>query len=76
MRSRPASTRSSNCVISRLVASVTLEDGDVEQITDEPDSAQLLEELHLAVLATKQQKRKRQDSKMVATDSRKRKKVA
>jgi hypothetical protein len=53
-------------------------DGDIENITDEPDSVQLLQELHTATLAAqeKHSKRKRQDSKMAATDSRKRKKKA
>jgi hypothetical protein len=51
-------------------------DGDVEQITDEPDSAQLLEELHTAVLAAKQNHMKRKrDSKIVATVTRKRRKA-
>jgi hypothetical protein len=49
--------------------------GDVEKITD---STERLEELHSAVLATKrkQKKRKRQDSKIAATNSRKSKKRA
>jgi hypothetical protein len=61
-----------------LYYEVEYSDGDGENITDEPDSAELLEELHAAVLAAKQKqpKRKRQDSKMAATDSRnKRKKM-
>jgi hypothetical protein len=54
---------------------VEYSDGDLEQITDEPDSAQLLEELHFTVIAA--HKRKRQDSKIaVADDTRKRKKGA
>jgi hypothetical protein len=52
--------------------------GDLETITDESDSAPLLEELYLAVLAAKQKenKRKQQDSKITVTnDSRKRRKI-
>jgi hypothetical protein len=37
-----------------LYYEVEYSDGDVENITDEPDSVQLLEELHTAVLAAKQ----------------------
>jgi hypothetical protein len=56
---------------------VEYSDGDLEQITDEPDSAQLLQELHLAILDAKpkQMKRKLPDSKIAATVSRKRKKM-
>jgi hypothetical protein len=59
-----------------LYYEVEYSDGDLEQITDEADLAQLLEELHLAVLAAKQtrNKRKRPDSNIAVTDSRKRKK--
>jgi hypothetical protein len=62
-----------------LYYEVEFSDGDLEQITDEPDSEELLEELHAAVLAAKekQKKRKLQDSKVAATDdTRKRKKMA
>jgi hypothetical protein len=61
-----------------LYYEVEYSDGDLEQITDEPDSAQLLEELHFTVIAAKQKrnKRKRQDSQIAATDTGKRKKMA
>jgi hypothetical protein len=53
-----------------LYYEVEYSDGDLEQITDKPDSAQLLEELHLAVHASKRNsnKRKRQDSTIAVVD--------
>jgi hypothetical protein len=59
-----------------LYYEVEYSDGDLEQITDEPDSAQLLEELHTAVLAAKQNHMKRKrDSNITVTDTRKRRKT-
>jgi hypothetical protein len=60
-----------------LYYEVEYSDGDLEQITENPDSAQLLEELHTAVLAAKQNHMKRQrDSNIALTnDTRKRRKT-
>jgi hypothetical protein len=61
-----------------LCYQVEYSSGDLETITDEPDSAPLLEELYLAVLGAKQKEneRKQQDSKITDTnDSRKRRKI-
>jgi hypothetical protein len=61
-----------------LYYEVEYSDGDGEQITEEPDSAQLLQELHAGVLAATQKRSKRelQDSKVAATGSQKRRKMA
>jgi hypothetical protein len=53
-------------------------DGDLETITDEPDSVMLLHELHVAVTAAQEKplKRNLQDTKIAANDRRKRTKIA
>jgi hypothetical protein len=62
-----------------LYYEVEYSDGDLEKITNEPDSAQLLKELHAAILAARQKrakhKRKREGSFSVS-GSRKSKKRA
>jgi hypothetical protein len=64
---------------SGLCYQVEYSNGDLETITNEPDSALLLQELNAGILAAKQKQNKRKhhqgDSKIAATDSRKSKKT-
>jgi hypothetical protein len=58
-----------------LYYEVEYSNGDLERITDEPDSVQLLQELRESISVANRIKRKRQDSKMAPSDSRKHKKI-